>query len=69
VQIRLEPLTASAKSWTGKLSRSMRQRGLVGTVRYGAALIAYSIRSHFPAGSVCEHHLGIKVVSGASDVD
>lgn len=36
------------KSWTGKFLRSLQRRGFAGTVKYGTALIAHSIRSHFP---------------------
>jgi SAM-dependent methyltransferase len=37
------------KSWTAIFLRSLQRRGFAGTVKYGTALIAYSIRSHFPS--------------------
>ena len=43
-----EQPSGSIRSWTGKFRRSLQRRGFAGTVKYGTALIAYSIYSHFP---------------------
>jgi SAM-dependent methyltransferase len=44
-----ERSAAVSRSWKDKFLRSLRRRGLVGTVKYGAALIAYRIRGRFPS--------------------